>query len=223
MDEKKQKTVFILHTSFALVEVLQKLTKEYLPDVRVVNLVDDSLLADARMAGHMIPSVARRLTGYAILAQSAGADAIFNSCSSVGEVADLIRQVVDIPVVKIDDCMAAEAVRTGTKVAVVATVPTTLDPTARLIQHKAQEMGKPIQIQRHLVEGAFDTLMAGNAAKHDELVSNEIRCAAQEADVVVLAQGSMARLIPNLTDLPVPVLASPLSGIEDLKRVLESK
>jgi len=215
------KTVFVLHTSFALVDVLNKRFVEQLPGVRMVNIVDDSLLVDVREAGHLIPSVTRRMVGYAILAESAGADAIFNTCSSVGEAADVMRQVVDIPVVKIDDAMAGEAITYGGRVAVTATLPTTLAPTARLIERKAREKGKAIEIHRHLVKGAFDMLMAGDPAKHDEMILDEIERAAQEADVIVLAQGSMARLIPKLEGkISIPVLSSPDRGIAALRDIL---
>jgi len=221
MDTEHQKTVFVIHTSFALVDLLNGLLKEQLPGVRIVNIVDDSLLADVRAVGHLTPSVTRRIVGYAVLAQSAGADAIFNCCSSVGEAADLVRKVVDVPVVKIDEKMAEEAVAAGKKVAIVATVGATLDPTARLIEKKAHEHGKSIELTRHLVEGAFEMLVAGNAEKHDQMVISEIERAATSADVVVLAQATMSRLLGRLEGkLPVRVLASPPTGVQELKRVL---
>lgn len=219
----KPQTVFVLHTSFALLEVLNPLFAEHLPSTRIVNIVDDSLLADVRAAGHMIPSVAQRLVGYAMLAQAAGADAIFNACSSVGEVADMIRQVVSVPVVKIDDCMAEAAIDAGERIAVVATVPTTLDPTMRLIDRKARERNSTVELRPVLVEGAFDVLVSGDHARHDTMVATAIRAAAREADAVVLAQASMARLVPQLSDVSVPVLASPLGGVGDLKRALEAQ
>jgi len=216
-----QKTVFALHTNFSLVEPLGKLFAELLPGARIVNLVDDSLLADVRAAGGPTASVIRRMIGYGVLAQSSGADAIFNCCSSVGEAADLLSQSLDIPVVKIDNAMAGKAVDGGPRVAVVGTVATTLEPTARLIGRKAAAAKKTVVIQRYLVEGAFDALMSGAAAQHDQMVTTEIRRAAMENDVVVLAQGSMARLMPSLAGyLPVPVLSSPRLGVEELRTVL---
>src|SRR5437899_1853402 len=101
-------TVFALHTSFALVEPLRPLFAELLPRVHIVNVVDDSLLADVRVAGGLTASVTRRILGYGLLAEASGANAIFNCCSSVGEAADLLARAVDIPVVKIDDRMATE-------------------------------------------------------------------------------------------------------------------
>lgn len=220
--QNQLKTVFALHTSFALVDLLGQHFREQLPGTRVVNIVDDSLLDDVRKAGHLTPSVTRRMVGYAQLAQSAGADAIFNCCSSVGEAADVIREVVDIPVVKIDEKMAEESVVQGKKIAVIATVPTTLDPTIRLVKKKAHEQGRVVEIERHLVEGAFDILVSGDAVKHDQLVTSEIERASANSDVVVLAQASMSRLLGGLEGkVPVPVLTSPASGVKELRSVLE--
>jgi Asp/Glu/hydantoin racemase len=217
-----QQTVFAIHTGFALVEPLKPIFAELLPDVRVVNVVDDSLLADARAAGGLTPSVTRRIVGYGVLAEASGANAIFNCCSSVGEAADMLAGVVAIPVVKIDDRMAQDAVRCGARIGIVATVATTLDPTERLILRKARECGKRVATGRYLVDRAFDALMSGRADSHDAMVRTEIDRAARENDVVVLAQGSMARLVPQL-NAPAPVLSSPRSGVEALRAVLRGE
>jgi Asp/Glu/hydantoin racemase len=159
--------------------------------------------------------------GYGVLAQSAGADAIFNCCSSVGEAADVLSQAVEIPVVKIDGCMAENAVRRGPRIGVIATLPTTLDPTVRLIESKARLYGKAVEIRRYLVEGAFDVLMSGDGEQHDRMVMAGIERAGGENDVVALAQGSMARLIKRLDGkVSVPVLASPRLGVESLRELL---
>jgi Asp/Glu/hydantoin racemase len=213
------KTVFAIHTGPVLVDVFKKLFPELLPDVRLVNIVDDGLLNDVRIAGGLIPSVTRRIIGYGILAEASGADAILNCCSSVGEAADLLAQTVNIPVVKIDDRMAAEAVERGSRIAIVATVGTTLDPTERLIRRKADAAAKSVTTTRYLVNAAFDALLAGDSERHDRLLTAEINKAMGENDVVVLAQGSMARLIPTL-EQRVPVLSSPRSSVEALKERL---
>ena len=78
-------------------------------------------------------------------AESLGVDAILNQCSSVGEVADAIKPFVRVPVVKVDEAMAEKAVSLGKKIAVVATVPTTVGPSVRLVEQKAKEMGIPVE------------------------------------------------------------------------------
>jgi Asp/Glu/hydantoin racemase len=215
------KTVYAIHTGPVLVDVLRKLFLEMLPEVRLVNVVDDSLLADVRAAGRLTPAVSRRIVGYGVIAASSGADAIFNCCSSVGEAADMLAKVVDVPVVKIDDRMASRAVELGSRIGVMATVATTLDPTERLIQRKAAETGRQIQTKRYLADDAFDVLLAGDAERHDLLVRATVEQAMDENDVVVLAQGSMARLVPIVEEhSSVPVLSSPRLGIEALREGL---
>ena len=214
-------TVYAIHTGPVLVDVLRGLFPEMLPEVRLVNIVDDSLLADVRAAGALTPAVTRRIIGYGLIASSSGANAIFNCCSSVGEAADTLATLVDIPVVKIDDRMATRAVEGGTRIGVMATVATTLDPTERLIHRKAVESGRQVQTTRYLAGDAFDALLAGDGARHDELVRATVQQAMDENDVVVLAQGSMARLVPIVQGhSPVPVLSSPRLGIEALRERL---
>jgi Asp/Glu/hydantoin racemase len=215
------KTVYAIHTGPVLVDGLRKLFLEMLPDTRLVNVVDDSLLADVRSAGSLTPAVSRRIIGYGLIAASSGADAILNCCSSVGEAADMLARMVEIPVVKIDDRMASRAVELGSRIAVMATVATTLDPTERLILRKAAESGREIQTKRYLADQAFDALLAGDTDRHDQLVRTTIEQAMDENEVVVLAQGSMARLVPLVESYsPVPVLSSPRLGIEALRERL---
>lgn len=115
----------------------------------------------------------------------------------------------------------AEAVLAGARLGIVATVPTTLEPTARLLARKAAEAGREVALDRCLVEGAFDALLSGDPARHDELLAAEIRCAARSNDAVVLAQASMARLEPSLAPtLGVPLFSSPERGVLDLKETL---
>ena len=53
------------------------------------------------------------------------------------------------------------------------------------------------------------------------MVRNEVLRAAESNDVIVLAQGSMTVLVPELADVQKPVLTSPRLGIEYVREVLE--
>ena len=163
----------------------------------------------------------RRLLSYYENAQSLGVDAILNQCSSVSEVAEDFKKLIDIPIVKIDEAMAREAVRLGKKIGVIATVETTLGPSCSLIENAAKQAGKEIEIVRYLVEGAMMIIIEqGDKERHNAMVIGEVERAARECDVVVLAQGSMTVLLPLLTHIKTPVLSSPRMGIEYLKEVL---
>jgi Asp/Glu/hydantoin racemase len=189
-------------------------------DARVINIVDDSLLNDVRSAGHLTPEVTSRIYSYMSNAQAMGADIILNACSSVGEATDLLRDMIRTPIVKVDEAMAEEASAIGKRIGVVATVSTTLEPTVRLIRKKAAEKNRAIEVIERIAEGAFEALLQGDGAKHDDILKRTIVALADDVDVVVLAQVSMARLIPALGALRVPVLSSPKSGVEAVRRAL---
>jgi Asp/Glu/hydantoin racemase len=116
--------------------------------------------------------------------------------------------------------MAAEASRIGPRVGVVATVSTTLEPTVRLIRKKAAEHKRDVTVVERIADGAFDALLAGDAARHDDILKSTIVALMDEVDVVVLAQVSMARLVPLLGPTKVPVLSSPQSGVAEVRRAL---
>src|SRR4051812_21214038 len=122
------KTLGIIHTSFALVDLLNDLVKQRLPDAKVVNIVDDTLLSYARRNG-VDDVLRRRMKGYFGSAVDAGADIILNACSTVGETVDHVRNSISVPILKIDEAMAEKAVSLGRRIGIFATVSSTLGPT----------------------------------------------------------------------------------------------
>jgi Asp/Glu/hydantoin racemase len=204
----------IIHTSPATVEPLKALAQEMIPGCTVINFVDDSILPQLIENGGNVEAVAARLTQYARNAAEAGADVILEACSSVGEVVAQMREAVDIPVVRIDDALAEEAVRQGRRIGVAATLATTLQPTLRLIQQKAADVGKEIELQSILVSEAFQRLAAGDTEGHDEILGAALLDLVHAVDVVVLAQASMARVLPQLpAELQGKFLTSPRLGM----------
>lgn len=212
--------VAVLHTSFVFVTVepaINDLLAELLPDAEVLHFVDSDVLAQVGREGGISDASTSRMVHLAQAAEAAGADIIFNACSSLGPTMDVARGVVSTPIVKIDDAMALEAATTGRNIGVLATVPTTLGPTSDLISAKAAENGRDVTIHQRLTEGAFKVLMDGDRETHDSMVSSEAAELAKDVDVIVLAQASMARLAPRLAaETGLPVLASPRLGVTDL-------
>jgi Asp/Glu/hydantoin racemase len=215
------KKVAIVHTSFVSVEYLKNLFREIIPEARLYHIVDDSLLSEVMENGYATPHVVKRVCDYFVNADSLGVDAILNQCSSVGEAADIASEIISTPVIKVDNAMAGEAVRLGNKVAVVATVASTMGPSTRLVQRKAAEAGKTIEIVECLVDGALKILIEeGDRAQHNRLIKEKMLALQDEVDVFVLAQGSMVVLLPELSDIRKPVLSSPRLGVEEMRKVL---
>lgn len=220
-----KKTLALIHTSLVFITVetmIQGIIKELLPEVRVVNIVDDSLLADVIAEGKVSPEVTRRMCAYVAAAEVAGAHAVLSLCSSLGPTIDVARRLVKIPIIKIDDAMAQQAVDEASSVGILATVKTTLGPTEALIREKAQSKAKVVQVRQMLVAGAFEKLMGGDKQGHDDMVVKSARELSKDVDLLVLAQASMTRLALMLQDKTgLTVLSSPRMAVEHTKRVLD--
>ena len=215
------KKVYIIQTSLVSQVELNALFAELVPDAKVHNLVDDSLLYDVMQNGGITPKVIARMCAYVQAAADNGADLIFNQCSSVGEAADIAAQLVAVPVLKVDSPMAERAVQLGARIGVVATVQSTMKPSCKLISAKAAEAGKSVEIVEYLVDGALTVLLKeNNRAKHNAMVLDSVKRAEAECDVIVLAQGSMTVLLPELADIRKPVLTSPRLGVERARKML---
>lgn len=212
-----KKRVGVVHTFLYSVEDIKALFRKYLPDVEMINIIDDSLLEEALANRGLTPAIINRMCDYYSNLQDLGCVCCLNQCSSVGEAADVAQNLIQIPIFKIDAPMARKAVSLGKKVAVVATAISTVEPSSRLVERMAAEAGKEVSVSRCYVEGAYDFLLkTGDKEKHNEMVTAKVREAAKDHDVVVLAQGSMYQLIPLLADVKIPVLTSLESGVQQL-------
>ncbi|NOU96808.1 Asp/Glu/hydantoin racemase [Paenibacillus sp. LMG 31456] len=217
-------TVVAIYTGQGLSERIQPLFREELPGTRLVSITDDSLIADVIGAGKVTPEVTRRLIQYYRHAEEIGADAILNTCSSVGEVADWAMPMFRTPIIKIDEAMAQLATQRFDRIGVLATLPTTLEPTRRLLHKEAAQQGRNVQILDALAAGAYQALVAGRPEEHDRLITEAAKSIADQADVLVLAQGSMVRMEEVLKQATgLPVYSSPRLGVIAVKDNLEKR
>ncbi|MFT3780578.1 MAG: aspartate/glutamate racemase family protein [Nibricoccus sp.] len=218
----KPKTLALIHTSATLVPVFAALCKEKLPGVSTFNIVDDSLVSGIRKKGSLTADIARRVASYIESAEAGGADQILVTCSSIGPAVEAAAPFCAVPVLRVDQPMTDKAVQAGKRIGVIATLPTTLNPTTDLVRRRAVLAGKQLEVTSKLCDGAFEALMSGDAAKHDSLVANALRELSTQVDVILLAQASMARVVDTLApaDRRVPIFASPPIAIEHLATLL---
>jgi aspartate/glutamate racemase len=216
------KKIIAVYTGQGLSGPLQKVFKENIDDIEYNNIIDDTLIRDVIRAGKLTPAVIKRLTQYFMIAQDMGADIIINTCSSVREIVDIAQPMIDLPIVKIDDAMGDEVVKNYSSVAVMATIPTTLNPTMRMIEEKAKKAGKDIKVVSGLAKGAYDALVSGDPEGHDRAILETAEKLSSQADCFVLAQGSMGRMQEGLMKASgKPVLASPPLCVKQVKAMLE--
>ena len=218
--------VGLIYTSTTpeLIELVEQEVKKQLGDgVELYSLQDPSILADVRAAGYVTTAPAARLIGMYMKAAEEGCEAILNLCSSVGEVADCAQSVakyIGVPIVRVDEEMCREAVRLGKRVGVMATLPTTLEPTKGTVARVAREMGTHVELVDCLVDGAFGL----DQDQFKKRLTDAAREIVDQVDVIVLAQGSMAYAEEHLRGVfGKPFLGSPRFGAEELKKALQVK
>ncbi|MBS4984377.1 MAG: aspartate/glutamate racemase family protein [Hungatella hathewayi] len=203
--------------------VEQEVIKQLGSDVELLSLEDASILAEVREAGYVTTAPAARLIGMYMKAAEAGVDAMLNLCSSVGEVADCAQDAaryLGVPIVRVDEEMCREAVRKGQKIAVMATLPTTLEPTKNTINRVAREMGRHVELVDVLVDGGFGL----DQEQFKALMAEYAGKVAGDVDVILFAQGSMAYCEEYIADMYHKiVLSSPRFGAVALKEALVAK
>lgn len=217
-------TLALIHTSPVLVPMFNGLAAKLLTDTRVFHVVDESLIGNTIRAGSLQKTTIRRIVRQIESAREAGADVVLLTCSSIGAAVPVARQLFDFPVLRIDERLAAEAVSAGTRIGVLATLRTTLEPTVSLLRETAAAQNRTVEINAHLCEGAFEAVIAGDVATHDKAVAAGLQTLAAANDVIVLAQASMARVVDAMGDaLPkLPILASPALAMEQAREALNA-
>src|SRR5678816_482627 len=113
----KNKTLALIHTvNWYAKSVVDPFVTPWLaknPDVRIVNIMDDSLLSESLAHGSATRAVLKRIQFYVLAAEAMGADVAMCTCTTVGEAVRAARVYSSIPVFNIDEPMAHEAVRLG--------------------------------------------------------------------------------------------------------------
>jgi Asp/Glu/hydantoin racemase len=206
----------IVHTAPMLEPVFERLVRTARPDVETVHIVDEELLADAIANDGLTDANRSAVAARVREAAATGADAVLVTCSSIGEAVEAAAGAVGVPVVRVDVAMAQEAVDAGRRIGVLATLRSTLRPTAALIRRTARDAGREVEIVEQLCDGAYAALRAGDRDRHDALVRAGYEALRGRVDVVVLAQASMARILDALPEAGrhAEVLSSPGGAVE---------
>jgi Asp/Glu/hydantoin racemase len=209
--------IAFVHTVGFLVEQFRRLAQENLSGVEVFHVLNESLLKDLLRMGPS-PAITRRIVQQAVLAADADVDLVVFTCSSTSPAIDVARQVISVPVLKIDDPMAEKAVSIGPRIGLLCTASSTVTPSSELLQGQAKRAGKEISISVSLAADAYEALFAGNTMRHDEIITAAALKLAETCNLIVLAQASLAHLRESIGDkIGIPVLASPPLLMERLR------
>jgi hypothetical protein len=195
------------------------------PEARLAHLLDDALPADLERAGGVDAAMERRFVALTRIAVDAGADAVLFTCSAFGRAIEAARDAVDVPVMKPNEAMVAQAVGHGGPVRLLATYAPTLASMRPEFEAEAARQGVALDLRAVHVPGALEALLAGDGERHDELVLDAALAVggggadALRDGVWALAQFSLARVAPRLRAFAGgAVLTTPDTAVSELRQ-----
>jgi hypothetical protein len=124
--------------------------QEVFPEAELVNLLDEGLFLD--FGDQLTSPLRRRMTQLICYSAEHGAHAIGLACSVYTPMVDMVRVVVDVPVVSSYGPVMEEAVQAGRRVGLIAAVPATLRDSEYFLQQAAREQGMRVETYPRLAE-----------------------------------------------------------------------
>jgi Asp/Glu/hydantoin racemase len=208
--------VLIHATPVAIAPVRAAFAKDW-PEAEVVNLLEDSLSGDRAAAGTLTAEMSGRIRALADYAASIGAAGILFTCSAFGEAIEAARAGAAIPILKPNEAMFDRALRSGTRIGMLATFAPSVEGMEAEFRAAADAQGSAASIETVLVEAAMAALRGGDEATHNRLLG-EAATRLAGCDAVMLAHFSTARARGEVEDrLACPVLTSPGAAVAALK------
>jgi hypothetical protein len=211
-------SISCLHSAQSNIAVFEAARRALrLDNVMLKHRVRADLLSAAERAGRATPEILAQ-TAEELVAVASGADAVLLTCSTLGPAAALAAGRVGIPLLRVDQALAEEAVRDGGLVVALCAVGTTIGPTRAVFEAAAMATGATIEVR--LVPGAWDKFRAGRERDYWLAIAEAADSAASEGAVVALAQASMAGALSVARSKP---LASPITGLAAIVALAEAR
>lgn len=215
--------ITMLHTVKSVYSTFEQSVRDSIKSpLEITSLVDEFLVTNAEKYGFFPPVNRQKLYLDLLSAKLEAPDIIVVTCSSLTPFVTELKSSFDTPIICIDDEMCYQAVKKYKKIGVIATAPTTIQPTLSKLESEAKKQNKEIEVDSLLVAEAMTALKNGDVRTHDSLLA-EKATQFSSYDCILLAQASMASakaLVFETTGRPV--LTSPQTCIEKIKRLLEN-
>jgi Asp/Glu/hydantoin racemase len=193
--------------------------QEVFPEAEIVNLLDEGLFLD--FGEQLTPQLRRRMTQLICYSAEHGAQAIGLACSVYTPMVEMVRTLVDVPVVSSYGPVMAEAVQAGRRIGLIAAVPATLRDAEGFLAEAARELGVQVAGYPRLAEDLMAVKRREGEAAFCCRLAEEVDKLAPHVDAVLLTQFSMATALAHLRmSASVPVLSAPHSSARRLKELL---
>ena len=212
--------IALIHATPLAMAPIQAAFQRYWPQVRTMNLLDDSLSTD-RGPGALTEAMVRRFVDLAQYVQRAGCGGILFTCSAFGPAIEAAARATGLPTLKPNEAMFEQALaragQGGTlELGLVATFQASLASMTEELRGMARQRGIHVTVRTAFVPGAMDDLAQGRVADHHRKIAEGARALAG-CDAILLAQFSMAAAWPLVqAEVKAPVLSSPDCAVQAL-------
>jgi Asp/Glu/hydantoin racemase len=226
-DNRSAPRIALIHALAASVEPIAKAFSEHWPEARTFNLLDDSLSRDRQADGELTAGMRERFLTLGRYAAAAGSRhrstaAILFTCSAFGPAIQTVKDDLPIPVLNPNEGAFETALSAGQRIALLVTFPPSAESLRTELLALAKLRGIRVDVKLKLVEGALAALAAGNAEQHDVLIA-EAAGQADNCDVIVLGQFSMARAAARVSAATgARVVTTPNAAVKRLRTLLEA-
>ncbi|GAC1571257.1 MAG: aspartate/glutamate racemase family protein [Candidatus Elarobacter sp.] len=218
----KNVTVTLVHAVLPALAPMQAALEAELPEARIRHLLDEGLSTEAVRHGGVTRACVARMLTLLELAVAAQTDAVLLTCTAYSTMVPQARERFrGTPIFAVDSMMVEAAVGSARRIGVLATFPAGLEQQREMLAAEALRAQKVIEIVSSLHPDAMIALRAGDTATHDRIVLDALPDLAERTDLVLLAQVSMARVLPAVPEhYRARVLSSPRLAAQALRTAL---
>ncbi|RUV17959.1 arylsulfatase [Mesorhizobium sp. M5C.F.Ca.IN.020.32.2.1] len=215
--------IALIHATTIAMEPITHSFKAAWPEADAVNILEDSLSPDRAKVSELTDELVARIVALTAYARSIGSAAVLFTCSAFGRAIEHAAKHVDIPVLKPNEAMFEEAIRSGRRTAMLYTFAPAKESMEQEFREEADRTDPSAMITSFFVPGAIDAVRAGDVGTHNRLIAAEA-AKLKDFDAITLAHFSMARArqaVEAATN--IPVLTSPDAAVAKLRVILLGK
>lgn len=217
------KTIALIHTVLPVANSFEaKLRAGVSKEIAVHHLLDTYLASNANQLGIFTIKNRERLFLDIKAQEMTGADLIVTTCSTLTPIVDMIRPFVKTPIIAIDDAMAIKGVTYGSKIFILATAESTIQPTKMKLLAQAKNANVEIEIETYTCHDAYTAVKELRIEEHNKILAEKAKTISGY-DCIILAQASMADMEEEISMIcGCPVLSSPKLCIEQIDIMLKN-
>ncbi len=208
------KKLACLHTSAVHIKTFDDLLKKHNTDIELVHLVNEDLLEHHQKLGFVDVELQTKIE-LEIAKLAKDSNAILCTCSSIAQAAVDLAPKYNLPILRIDKPMAVKAISLGKRILVLAALESTLKSSLDIVKTTIKENNSDSEVIAKLCRGAWQYFEADDYKKYYQTIADCIDDLAKDADVIVLAQASMAKA-KEFSKTTIPILSSPDMALQAL-------